>query len=49
MVKITSIQLDEKVRNMLSDLKNGSESYNDVILRLLGTKEDEKEDENEYY
>lgn len=44
MVK-TTIQLDESTRNLLRDKGKKSESYDDIILRMMAAAEGEKEKE----
>lgn len=39
MENITTIQLREKVKSQLDNLKQGKESYEDTILRLMLTAE----------
>ncbi len=41
-LKITTIQIDDKVHKKLTELGFKGESYNDILVRLLKLKKEEK-------
>ncbi|MEK6840680.1 MAG: hypothetical protein AABX79_01875 [Nanoarchaeota archaeon] len=45
---VTTIQLNENVKKILDRLKTGKETYEEVILNIIGSVEEQKRKQREF-